>query len=140
MNDNSLDVPAPLEDTVVQVPPSRSLVRRLGCGLGLVLWALLLLSPCILITLAVRGEISIDTGSAPEQRFRMWLIMEANERGVGLSNGWVASAADPLCIQTDVKFYLWEGEAEPVSFCKCYDDGDNPQLQEMITGTCNVEE
>lgn len=123
---------------IMEAPPKRSLIRRLGCGFALVLWALLLLSPCILITLAVRGEITFDTGSAPEQRFRMWLIMEPRERGIGISNGWIAHNENSMCVQTDVRFFLWQGAAESVSFCNCYDDRETPQLQESLMGVCAI--
>lgn len=99
----------------------RSPLRRVGCAIGVILWVLVLLIPCIFITLAVRYEITVDTGSAPEQRLRLWLIMEAEQRGVGFSSTSVQESEGQTCVQTDVQFFLWQGQAEPVSFCNCYE-------------------
>src|SRR5690606_22251398 len=96
-------------------PQRRSPLRRVGCATGVILWVLVLLIPCIFITLAVRYEITVDTGSAPEQRLRLWLIMEAEQRGVGFSSTSVQESEAQTCVQTDVQFFLWQGQAEPVS-------------------------
>lgn len=100
----------------------RSPLRRLGCGILLVLWFLVLLTPCALFMLASRGEMTLDLGSAPGQTARVWLVMEEDERGLGLSLPSVHTDDDPnaLCVQTDVRYFLWQGEAEPVSYCDCY--------------------
>ena len=132
----------PMDDAEVSTStarPQRGPLARLGCGVALVIWGLLLLTPCFFITLAVRGEISLDTGPAPEQRLRIWLIMEADERGIGISTTSSQQQAELTCIQTDVRFVLWEGEAEPVSYCQCYDhppDSDIWNLQEVTSDVC----
>ena len=111
------------DNTPPAVPRRRGPLRRVGCTIGVILWVLVLLIPCIFITLAVRYEITVDTGSAPEQRLRLWLIMEAEQRGVGFSNTSVQESEGQTCVQTDVQFFLWQGAAEPVSFCNCYERG-----------------
>lgn len=113
--------PAPEQEEPVIVRKKRGPFARLGCALGLVIWAVLILSPCILVALAARGEISITTGDAPEQRLRIWLIMEAAERGVGISTASIHEQANgQTCVQTDASFLLWQGKADPVSYCECY--------------------
>ncbi len=104
------------------LPPSRrSPLRRVGCGLLLVIWFAVLLLPCALIVLAVQQEIVISQGSAPGQQTRLWLISEADERGFGLSTSTVTQTSDnALCVETDVRFLLWTGQAEPLSYCECY--------------------
>lgn len=105
--------------------PWRNPLRRPGCVIGIILWFLLLLSPCLCIMLASRGEVTIDTGSAPEQQLRVWMIQEARQRGLGISNGRVVLQDDNnVCVRTDVSFLLWEGEAESISFCECYSQTD----------------
>lgn len=105
----------------VVIRKKRGPLGRLGCALGLIIWAILILSPCILIALAVQGEISISTGDAPDQRLRIWLIMEAAQRGIGISNASVRSSVEgQTCLQTDAQFFLWQGRGEPVSYCECY--------------------
>lgn len=120
----------------------RSPLRRLGCGILLVLWFLVLLTPCGLFMLASRGELTLDLGSAPGQSARIWLVMEPDERGIGLSLPTVHSGADAdsMCVQTDVRYFLWQGEAEPLSYCDCYrrDDARADWIYlETLQGMCS---
>lgn len=104
--------------------PRRSPLRRAGCIVALVIWFAILLLPCFLVVLAVQQEISIPTGGAPDQRLRLWLISEADERGLALSTASVhQQTATEICVQTDVRFLLWAGSAEPLSYCDCYERG-----------------
>jgi hypothetical protein len=114
----------PQEDAVVAAPAPRKRgpLGRLGCAIGLVFWFLLILSPCLLFTLATQGEISLSLGSAPEQVARLWLVMEDDGRGLALSLPSVQSSADGnlVCVQTDVRYYLWQGQEDPSQYCACY--------------------
>lgn len=103
-------------------PPhvARHPLRNPGCVIALILWFAALLSPCVLLYLAMRGEISITTGSAPEQRVRIWLVQETQQSGIGLSNAAVLETEEALCVQTNVTFVLWRGRAEPTAYCECY--------------------
>ncbi len=108
--------------TPESTPPPRRPIRRIGCGVVLVIWFLVLLLPCGLIVLAVQQEIVISTGSAPGQQTRLWLIGEPTERGFGISTAAVAPTADnAICVQTDVRFLLWAGQADPLNYCECYE-------------------
>lgn len=88
----------------------------------MVVWFLLVLTPCALGILATQGEITVNLGSVPGQQLRAWLIMEPDERGIGLSSPATVNTSreNALCMQTDVRYLLWEGEAESVSYCECY--------------------
>ncbi len=122
---------------------SRPLLRRTGCALGVLVWAVLMLIPFLLFALAVRGEISVDTGSAPEQRLRVWLIMEAAQRGIGVSTAAAYETGDTVCVQTDVRFLLWQGTAEaPQTFCECYTRGAGGvwQAAGATAGACPARE
>ena len=106
---------------VIPVPRRRSPIRRLGCIIALVIWFLILLAPCFLIVLAVQQEISISTGSAPGQQTRLWLISEAEQRGLAISTASTHQAtATGVCVETDVRFLLWTGQSDPLSYCDCY--------------------
>jgi hypothetical protein len=70
---------------IVITPPKRSPLRRLGCAVGLLLWAIIMISPCFLCVLATQGQITVTLGNAPDQQARVWLVNEARERGVGIS-------------------------------------------------------
>ncbi len=121
----------------------RGPLARLGCAVGLVIWAILILSPCILITLAAQGEINISTGDAPDQRLRIWLIMEAAQRGVGISNASIHKQDNgQTCVQTDTSFFLWQGQADSVSYCECYQHEDGSQdwaATGLTPGQCEAE-
>jgi hypothetical protein len=107
-------------------PPRRSPLRRPGCIAMLIVWfGLLLAIPIFLFSMLTAGEISVTTGDAPDQRARLWLISNIRERGFGYSNAWVASRSETgLCVQTDVRYWLWQGSQEPSAFCECYDRVD----------------
>lgn len=112
----------------------RSPLRRAGCTVLVVLWFLLLLTPCFCITLATQGEIIIPQGSAPGQVIRIWLIMEADERGVGVSSTSVQQANEnALCVETDTRFILWSGSAEPSASCECYEREDPDQQWSLLS-------
>lgn len=111
---------------VAPEPHKRGPLARLGCAIGLVFWFLLILSPCLLFTLATQGEISLTLGGAPEQVARLWLVMEDDGRGLALSVPSVQSSADgqQVCVQTDVTYYFWQGQADPSRYCACYNRAD----------------
>jgi hypothetical protein len=122
------------------IPDQRHPLRRPGCVLGLFLWFIVLLLPCFLIMLAARGELSITTGSAPEQRLRVWLIQEVAQSGIGISTAGIVMLDDKVCVQTKVNFILWQGQAEPTQYCECYvQTGADFQLADTYTGSCRGE-
>jgi len=99
----------------------RSPLRRLGCIIALIFWFALLLVPCLLLVMATQGQIAVSQGSLPGQQIRVWLIMEADERGFGVSST-SAQQTDPntACLQTNTRFLLWVGDADSLSYCDCY--------------------
>jgi hypothetical protein len=106
---------------------------------GLLTWLVIMLIPCFFIALAVHPDIIITTGSAPNQMLRFWLINEADHRGVGMSTATVhpGSQDGGLCVQTDVRFFLWTGQNNPTSYCECYAPvGDDMELSNTTTGQC----
>ena len=118
--------------------PHRSPLARAGCIIALIIWFTVLLAPCFMIALAIRGEISLTTGSAPEQRIRVWLIQEADQTGIGISNAGVQEIEDNICVQTDVNFVLWRGEAQPVQYCECYvQTADEFQAVSVTQAACS---
>jgi hypothetical protein len=121
--------------------PRRSRLRRIGCGVLLVIWFVLVMSPCAVFLIATQGEIRLPLGGAPNQELRLWLIMQPRERGFGLS---LASVRDVpgegiACVQTDVRYLLWTGSGENVVYCVCYarPDGDADwTFIESLEGQC----
>jgi hypothetical protein len=130
--------PNNVPDEVLQ-PKPRSRVRRIGCGIALVIWVILLVLPCIAIALISQGEIAIQLGDLPGQSLRVWLIQDSTERGIGVARPSVHTNADATtCLQTDTSFLLWMGKGDPTSYCDCYDrDGDNWKSVSSTQGSCN---
>ena len=124
------------------VPRRRSPIRRAGCIIAVLVWFLILLLPCFLIVLAVQQEIVISTGSAPGQQTRLWLISEADQRGLALSTASSReSNPNAVCVETNVHFYLWTGKSDPLSYCDCYqrDKADSPWSQVSTeAGACTA--
>lgn len=121
--------------------PRRHPLRRLGCGTVLILWFLLLLTPCFLLTLAVQQEIVITTGSLPGQQFRVYLISEAMQRGVVVSNSTIVGrqSENNACLETHVRYLLWTGSEESSTYCECFSrtGGENEWASDMATtGIC----
>ncbi len=103
-------------------PRRRGPLRRIGCGLILALWFLLLLTPCALVYLATKGEVTIPTGSVPGQEVRLWLMTEDRNRGIGISTASVSggNGTTDICLQTDVRYLLWAGHGDNSTYCECY--------------------
>lgn len=115
-------------------PRPRSRLRRAGCPVLVILWFLLLLAPCLCIVLATQGEIVIPQGSAPGQAIRIWLIMEADQRGLGLSSTSVQQVDEnALCVESDIRFLLWSGSAESSSSCECYERASAEQQWSLLS-------
>jgi hypothetical protein len=120
----------------VRKPPG--LLRRFGCLILLVIWFAFVLSPCVLITLAQQGEITISQGELPNQYIRVWLIMEIDQRGVGISTTSQQEINGAQCLQTDVNFALWEGEEAPLSYCDCYARDDTASIWSLTSSQQGV--
>ncbi len=108
--------------------PKKSLPRRLGCWLLIVIWFLFLLTPCGLFYLAANGEIRLDHSEIPDAhahpRLLVSLISESESRGLRIERSTLKIAQDDtqLCVETAVTFLLWEssGGNQDVHFCDCY--------------------
>ncbi|MBI5669771.1 MAG: hypothetical protein HZC41_17375 [Chloroflexi bacterium] len=135
------EVQPPVTETQSAPRAKRSPLRRIGCGLGLLLWAVVMVSPCLLFTLATQGQITVMLGGAPNQEARIWLINEARVRGIAIS--WPSlhnvEGDTALCVQTDTRFFLWAGSGDPATFCECYTrigPDDAWTAAESFSGSC----
>ena len=124
-----------VNDEIVK-PRRRSPLRRAGCTIVVILWFVLLLTPCVGIALATQGDIVISQGNAPGQEIRIWLITEADERGLGLSSATLQQPdSNNLCVETSTRFILWTGQADPLTSCVCY----TRDMEEQVWSTVSVE-
>ncbi len=117
--------------------------RRVLFWLGIAAWVVVLLIPFFIVMLAVRGEFSVTLpGEAPDNQLRVWMVMEPRERGIAYSAPTVAAQdALELQVQTNVRYLLWEGENEALSYCTIYtrESADAEwQFAEGVEGVCGV--
>lgn len=119
----------PEQEQASTVPGKTSGLRRVGCGLAVILWFMLLLMPCVLFYLAANGEIRIWHDAVPDPhahpRLLLSLLSEKEDRGLRIEASSVFNPdADDLstCVQTDVRFLLWESQGgnQDVTYCECY--------------------
>lgn len=123
------EVQPEVQNEVPPAPPKPpGLMRRVGCTILVVIWFAFVLSPCALLTLARDGQLSITTGELPGQEMRIWLVMEIDQRGVGISTTSQREVDGAQCLQTDVRFVFWQGEDEPLSYCECYTRTDTESM------------
>ena len=122
-------------------PRARNSLKRLLRVIFILFWLTLLLSPCLGLVLAARGELRIRTGAAPEQETRLWLVQEARRAGLALSHVSERLSDSQRCFQTDVRFLLWRGQEldgnTATSFCSCYPLADSAFNEPQFgTGSC----
>jgi hypothetical protein len=146
MNDSKDHALAQDEDVHTEVTPPEpsapSLIRylrRLGCALLLAVWFTVLLLPCALIVLATKGEIVVAQGGLPGQYIRVWLVMEEDQRGLGISSTSAVRSEGAECLQTGVNYVLWQGSAESATYCDCFTRSGESEawnLLETYNGAC----
>ncbi|GAB4510512.1 MAG: hypothetical protein OHK0046_07510 [Anaerolineae bacterium] len=130
-----------IEYVVTEVPAKRpSLLRRVGCGCLLVIWFTVLLLPLFLFILAADGEIRFGhSGDVPDKHehplFEVKLVSEIDFRGLSITNSTIERPDDTnLCVQTNVRYLLWQGEGEAATFCDCY-TRETTESTWQLTGT-----
>lgn len=104
-------------------------LKRVGAGVGCLLWFIVMCLPLFAFVLAVRGEMTWKRGEFTEDR--IWLIQEIEEQGLGWSSAHVISNHEanggPICVQTTVRFLMWKGTAEGAAYCECYAAGSHEE-------------
>lgn len=122
----------------------RGCAWRLGC---LAVWLPLILLPLFFLILATQGEFALwHAESFPdgdEHPFlQAKLLMEIDTRGLNVTRSYISSANaqdTAVCVQTNVRFLLWQGEGMPVDYCDCYtrDAAEDPWgFQARAQGVC----
>ena len=122
------------------LPSRQTRIGRWGCRFAVVLWFMILLTPCFCLALASQGEISVRLGDIPGQSFRIWLLNESRQRGIGSSRPSIVanSEAGQVCLQTDVSFVLWAGSEDATTYCECFAQSSNAAWEMVNTaqGSC----
>ena len=137
----NIDSVSPPQAAAITPQPRRSAARRLGCGLALLFWFTALLTPCALFYLASHGEIRLNHREIPQSHAHplllVSLVSEAEDRGLRIETSWNAdsdSDVTMLCVQTSVRFLLWEysGGNQNVNYCDCYTRQDADAIWEYV--------
>ena len=95
-----------------------------GCALSLFLALVAGGFLLFVFVLALQGEVRI--GKSDSSAFRIWLVRETVNQGVGISTTRKASStpkdAAGFCQKTTVRFLLWrsDGDIQNISYCECY--------------------
>jgi hypothetical protein len=120
------------------VPAARKKMPKSRIAARIVLvavWFVILLIPAFFILMVVNGEFSLTLGDAPEQKLRIWLVSEIRERGFGISTGSVASRDEQnVCVQTDLRYVLWQGSQESSVYCECFARPDRSTEWSYVSG------
>lgn len=90
--------------------------RFLRIGIVLV-WLVFISIPFLMFFLAARGELKV--GSQPGTEIRVFLLQEVDAEGIGWEWSRPRSFDDRQCTQTSVRYMMWAGEPENVTFCQC---------------------
>lgn len=95
------------------LPDTSTTSGRIGCGVLLVVWVIVLLIPFGLFWLAVGNSIAIYRTNAPDRilypRAELSLQMEIENRGFRWRTSRIFRPDDTnLYIQTNIRFLLWE--------------------------------
>lgn len=76
----------------------------------------------LMFVVAIRGEVTWQRGELAGDR--LFLIMERRQRGLGWehvgSTGQAPATGGQVCTRTTVRYYLWEGQGENITYCECY--------------------
>jgi hypothetical protein len=116
---------------------------KIGCGVLLAIWFLLLLLPFAMFWLATGHNFTIPRTNIPEAelhpRFQVHLIMDKDNRGLQfLSTQVFRNSPNELCVQGHVNYLLWESEDDDNAtvYCECYKRND-PDAEWVFIETMN---
>ena len=111
-------------------------IRHVFAGVFTVFWFGIISLPVFGLMLAMQGELVWSPNEYRE--YRVWLIMEDDERGLGwTTKGPFSRTADQVCSTNRVGFVFWRGDTEQVNtdYCECY-SYDSGTLNEYV-GKCD---
>jgi hypothetical protein len=113
--------------------PARRMLRSIGLGAAVILWFLLLVTPCLMFTLATHRYLSLPLVGVAEPAnhplIEIHLLTDIETRGLQITTSHFTERNDrSQCITVQVSYLLWAGSGEPASYCDCYlrDEPDQP--------------
>ena len=105
----------------------------IGRVLFILIWLFFISLPIFASVLFTRQQIQI--GGDERGHLRIFLLQEKDAEGVGFELARPFST-NPPCSQTSVRFFMWTGDPENVTFCQCFDPQTNEYLP-ATPGVCN---
>lgn len=105
--------------------------RRSAYLLVLLLWLVVISLPFFAFSLAARKQ--FEFGDPAATYLRIFVIQEKDTEGLGLEYSR-PFAPSPGCQQTDVRYFMWSGRGENVTFCQCVDAEGRPLS--AVPGAC----
>lgn len=135
--------PPPVDES----PPSQEIstrrpLRTCGCLVGVLVWlAILVILPCGFVTLLVEKEIRFSLSDLPDDELRLFLVNSGDVRAVGFQRPEMYSGGEDegeYCILITTRYFAWEGEAENVQTCNCYQNIEGEWAAILVGGdkTC----
>jgi len=89
-----------------------------------IVWLLLMLTPCFFVTLLVEKDVVLHLSSVPDHELRVFILEDPDQRGFGFSRGKIVSGGSDeqtVCVVTSVSYLLWRGEGQPDKHCNCFE-------------------
>jgi hypothetical protein len=108
-------------------------LRRIVYLLVILVWLILMSLPLFSFVLAARNQIQM--GSTEGNHIRIFLVQEKDAEGLGLEIKSLDST-NPGCAETSVRYFMWAGKPENVTFCQCVDPATGDALS-AIQGACS---
>jgi hypothetical protein len=100
-------------------------LRRLVYLAAILIWLLIMSFPTFAFLLATRGQIQI--GNNDGRYVRVFLLQEPEAEGIGVEQQRLLR--EPVgCRRTSVRYFMWAGEGQNVSFCGCFDPSTGAPL------------
>lgn len=107
--------------------------RRLLMIVILLVWLAVMLFPTLAVVLARNGQIQL--GDSDSRHWRLFLLQEPDFEGLGLESAQPVdpplSAPAAACLKTTVSYWLWAGEGQNVSYCRCADPATGDDLGDV---------
>ena len=122
--------PSPVTESEISASPPpltqfQRYLRRVGCFLIFAVWLVCMTIPCFFVTLMVEGEVVHQWSDRPGDQTRLFRLEDTDTQGFGLSWGSLKDEADAsYCVSTTTHYLVWEGEAEGLDYCECYEKTD----------------
>jgi hypothetical protein len=138
-----MTIPPPPRGPILPMPRTRR--GKTFFALGLVIWFLLLMSPCALFWFASGGELILHHANIPDPvshpLLQIGTISESDYRGLRITTSYVTTQTETnMCVETHANYLLWRsrGESPNTAFCDCYARAnDTWQFTTTTSGVCS---